>query len=52
MGRAVNFEKGPLGSIVMKVEAPITTKGAVSPTAREIAKMVPVRIPEIALGKT
>jgi hypothetical protein len=48
----VNFEKGPLGSAVIKVDAPITTRGAVSPTAREIARIVPVRIPGRALGST
>src|SRR5215217_5931722 len=52
MGRVVNFEKGELGSKLMAVEAPTTTRGAVSPMAREIARMVPVKIPGIAFGRT
>ena len=34
------------------VDAPTTTSGAVSPMARETAKMVPVRMPGRALGST
>ncbi len=36
----------------MKVEAPTTTSGAVSPKALAIARIVPVRIPGAALGST
>ena len=35
----------------MNPTAPITIKGAVSPIARESAKIVPVRIPGKAMGK-
>ena len=52
MVRVVNLEKGPVGSVVMKVEAPTTMRGAVSPKARETDRMVPVKMPPTALGKT
>jgi hypothetical protein len=34
------------------VDAPTTTRGAVSPIAREIASIVPVNIPGTELGST
>src|SRR5574339_1319208 len=52
MGRVVNFENGEEGSKLMAVDAPTTTSGAVSPMAREMARMVPVRMPGMALGST
>src|SRR5688572_33394557 len=52
MGKVVNFEKGELGSKLIAVDAPTTTNGAVSPMAREMARIVPVRIPGSALGNT
>ena len=36
----------------MKVDAPTTTTGAVSPTAREIARIVPVKIRSNDAGST
>ena len=36
----------------MTVDAPITTRGAVSPMAREMARIVPVKMPGMALGRT
>ena len=36
----------------MKVSAPIVISGAVSPMARESARMTPVRMPGSAAGKT
>ena len=52
IGNTVNFEKSPVGSTVMKVDAPTTTKGAVSPMARDMERIVPVRMPGRALGNT
>ena len=52
MGRAVNLENGPVGSIVMKLAAPTSINGAVSPIALATARIVPVRIPGIATGRT
>ena len=48
----MNFENGPLGSKTIKVEAPTTISGAVSPIARDIARIVPVRMPGMACGST
>jgi hypothetical protein len=47
--RLQNAEGDPM---LMKVEAPTTISGAVSPMARETARMLPVRIPGRAFGKT
>ena len=52
MGMAVNCEKGLVGSVSKKVAAPTTISGAVSPTARDTDKIVPVMMPGRAAGKT
>ena len=48
MGSVVNFENGDEGSKLMAVDAPTTTSGAGSPMAREMARIVPVRMPGMA----
>ena len=52
IGSAVKLSFALDGTNVMNVAAPIVTSGAVSPIAREIARMIPVRIPPAALGTT
>jgi len=48
----VNLENSEAGSTVTMVEAPTTTSGAVSPMARETARIVPVRIRSKEAGST
>ena len=50
MGNTENSSVGEVGTIGTKASAPITIKGAVSPTARDKAKITPVRIPPIDEG--
>jgi hypothetical protein len=43
--------KGAGGRNAIKVNAPIVIKGALSPIARDIAKITPVAIPPVEYGR-
>ena len=51
IGSTVNSSNGDDGIKGTYASAPITIKGAVSPTARDNAKIVPVKIPPIDEGR-
>ena len=46
-GYIVNLSKGPLGTIVINTNELIIRIGAVSPTALDIARIIPLIIPPI-----
>src|SRR3954464_6061854 len=52
IGIAVNDESRPVGLNAITVAAPITISGAVSPMARDSARITPVAMPGIAAGST
>ena len=52
IGRTVKRSNGPLGVKGTKSKAPIMISGAVSPMARERARMMPVIMPGRAAGTT
>ena len=52
IGKAVKRSLGPSGVKFMNVAAPTTISGAVSPIARERARIVPVIAPGSAIGST
>ena len=52
MGNVVNWSLGPSGMKGTYTNAPITSKGAVSPIARDTASIIPVNIPPKAEGTT
>ena len=52
IGNTVNSSIGDCATNGTYANAPITISGAVSPTALDNARMMPVRIPPAAAGKT
>ena len=52
MGSTVNGSMGLSGKKAMKVSAPMVISGAVSPMARDRARMMPVSVPGRAAGST
>jgi hypothetical protein len=52
IGSAVNSESSPSGLKAMIATAPARIRGAVSPIARDRARITPVAIPGIAAGRT
>lgn len=52
MGSAVNSSIGLSGKKATNVRAPIMIRGAVSPIARDSARMIPVKMPGSAEGRT
>jgi hypothetical protein len=52
IGSAVYLASTPSGPYRMNATAPTTTSGAVSPIARAIARIAPVRMPGSAIGST
>ena len=52
MGRTVNESNMLVGTNGTKAKAPITMRGAVSPTALDKANIIPVKIPAIDAGNT
>ena len=51
IGSTLNSSIGLSGTKGTYASAPITMSGAVSPTARDNAKIIPVKIPPDAAGK-
>ena len=52
IGRTVNCDQILSGTNGIYVSAPIVISGAVSPMARDSARITPVRIPGSAAGRT
>jgi hypothetical protein len=52
MGRAEKGSRTSSGVVKIATAAPMTSSGAVSPIALERERMVPVRIPGSAAGRT